>query len=69
MARWLVEYSPQLNRRPDDPVPGHRLPRFRIFPEGEPQRWIAETNPDLPLEVQREIALLIAESLSQLLGI
>jgi hypothetical protein len=69
MATWLVEYWPGLNCDPDNPSAVQELPRFRIVPEGEPNRWIAETNPDLPPEVQEEAALLIADALSKILGI
>jgi len=73
MAKWFVEYCPYL------PGPGDlvdrpalagiiEIPCYRIFPEGEPERWIAETNPKLPPEVQEDAAFLIAEALSKLLG-
>jgi hypothetical protein len=61
MAKWLVQYQPSGN--------GDADPRFRIFPEGETDHWIAQTNPSLGLEVQEEGALLIAEALSKLLGV
>jgi hypothetical protein len=54
---------------PHDPEVERELPCFRIAPEGEPDHWIAQTNPDLPPKVQEEAAFLIAEALSQLLGI
>jgi hypothetical protein len=44
-------------------------PCFRIAPEDDLERWIAQTNPDLPPKVQEESALLIAEALSELLGV
>jgi hypothetical protein len=69
MAKWFVEYYPLINCDLDQPDLGREVPRFRIFPEGEHERWIAQTNPNLPPEVQEEAALLIAETLSQLLGI
>jgi hypothetical protein len=68
MARWLVEYLPGLNCHPDDPAADHELPRFRIFPEGEPDRWIVRTNENLPLEVQEEAAAILAQALSKALG-
>jgi hypothetical protein len=68
MARWLVEYLPGLNCHPDDPAVGQELPRFRIFPEGEPDRWIVRTNENLPLEVQEEAAAILAHALSKALG-
>ena len=72
MAKWLVEYRPYMNRdltaRPG--LAGiAEIPCYRIFPEGDRERWIAETNPDLPRDVQEEAALLIADFLSQILGI
>jgi hypothetical protein len=74
MAKWLVEYSPyvpsvsDLAERPA--LSGLiETPCYRIFPEGERGCWIAETNPDLPREVQEEAALLIADALSKLLGV
>jgi hypothetical protein len=69
MARWFVEYCPLINCDLDQPDLGREVPGFRIFPEGERERWIAQTNPNLSREVQEEAALLIAEALSQLLGI
>ena len=69
MARWFVDYCPLINCDLKQPDFGLEVPRFRIFPEGERERWIAQTNPNLAPEVQEEAALLIAEALSQLLGI
>jgi len=66
MARWLVEC---VDPDPDSSKTGLALPRFRIFPEDEPDRWIAQTNPGLPLQVQKEGALLIADALSKVLGV
>jgi hypothetical protein len=74
MATWLVEYYPYLPD-PSDLVDRPALagiveiPCYRIFPEGEREDWIAETNPDLPREVQEEAAAIIAQALSNLLGI
>lgn len=60
MAIWLVKYWPgSMSERPC----------FRIAPEDDLERWIAQTNPDLPPKVQEESALLIAEALSELLGV
>ena len=60
MAIWQVEqgYAGDLGK-----------PCYRIFPAGEPERWIAETNPDLPAEVQEECAQFMARALTELLGI
>ena len=60
MALWIVKYRPGS---------GGERPCFRIVPEDDPERWIAQTNPYLPSKVQEEAALLIAEVLSQVLGI
>jgi hypothetical protein len=69
MATWLVEYWPYVNCDLDDPGTGRELPCFRIVPEDDHERWIAQTNPHLPREAQEETALLMAEVLSQVLGI
>jgi hypothetical protein len=69
MATWLVECCRWLNGDLDDPSMGRDLLCFRIFPENEPDRWIAQTNPSLPLHVQEEAALLIADALSKVLGV
>jgi hypothetical protein len=69
MARWLVEYWPLLSADLDDPRWGCELPCFHVFPEGEPERWIVQTNANLPPEVQEEAAILIAEALSKILGV
>jgi hypothetical protein len=63
MATWLVEYCPFLDRESQNAP--REIPCYCIFPEGEPERWIARTNPALPSEVQKELALLIAEALSR----
>jgi hypothetical protein len=69
MAKWFVDYCPHVVCDLDDIQAGHEISCFRIFPEGEPERWIAQTNPDLPAETQEEFALIIADALSKLLGI
>lgn len=69
MATWRVEYWPCVNCDLDNLAAGGERPCFRIVSEGGPERWIAATNPNLPPAVQEEAALLIAEALSQLLGI
>jgi hypothetical protein len=68
MAIWLVTYWSRVNRDLDPAEVGQEIHCFRVFPEGEPERWIAQTNPDLPREAQEECALLIAEALSEILG-
>ncbi len=69
MTTWLVEYRPCPTCDPDDPGAERELPCFRIVPEDNHERWIAQTNPHLPRKVQEETALLIAEALSQILGV
>jgi len=68
MTTWLVEYCPYIKCNPGS----HRLeietPCFRVYPEDDPERWIAQTNQDLPAEVQEEAALMIAAALSRALG-
>jgi len=56
MAIWRVEYCPDIKCNLDDPNAGQEIPRFRIYPEDDPERWIAETNPNLPRDVQEEFA-------------
>jgi hypothetical protein len=68
MTTWFVEYSPYIKSDPDSPELGHEIPCFRIFPEDDPERWIAQTNEDLPREVQEEAALIMADALSRILG-
>jgi hypothetical protein len=69
MTIWVVQYWPYVNCDLDDPGAGGERPCFRIVPEDDPERWIAQTNPYLPPEVQEEAALLMAEALSQILGV
>jgi hypothetical protein len=68
MTMWLVEYFPCVKFDPDTPELGEEIPCFRIYPEGEPERWIVQTNGNLPREVQEEVALIIADALSKALG-
>ena len=83
MTRWHVAYGPYFEGRLDgiENNPFYRLyggasalgaareiPCFRIFPENEPERWLVETNPALPREVQEENAFYIAEALSKVFG-
>jgi hypothetical protein len=68
MTTWLVEYSPYIKSDPDTPELGVEIPCFRIFPEDDPERWIAQTNEDLPPDVQEEAALIMADALSKILG-
>jgi hypothetical protein len=68
MTMWLVEYLPYIKSDPDAPELGEEIPCFRIYPEDEPERWVAQTNEDLPREVQEEAALIMADALSKILG-
>jgi hypothetical protein len=67
MAQWFVAYCPSLDWAYNDPSMQREMPRYRVHSVDEPERWIVETNADLPREVQEETALLIADLLSKLL--
>jgi hypothetical protein len=75
MAKWLVKYAPhaprleELARRPVLAGVALERPCFRVCPADQPERWIVETNPNLPREVQEEFALQIAQGLFDLLGV
>lgn len=69
MARWFVSYCPHLECDWASPGAELEIPCFRIYPEDDPNRWIAQTNPDLPIDVQAESAQLIAGALTDLLGV
>lgn len=69
MAIWMVEYCPYILNDPDDPNGERELPCFRIFPTDDPERWIAQTNEDLPAGVQEEAALIMANALTKALGL
>ncbi len=69
MAKWDAAYWSLVNCDLDDPDAGAEVLRLRIFPKGEPERWIAEINPDLPREVQEDFASLLADLLSNFLGV
>ena len=68
MTTYLVEYLPYIKSDPDTPELGEEIPCFRIFPEDDSERWIAQTNEDLPRDVQEEAAVLMAAALSNALG-
>ncbi len=68
MAKWQIGYSSFVNCDLEKPETGTEIPCFRIFPEGEPERWIVQTNPAPPPDVQEEMALQIAYALFNLLG-
>ena len=68
MATWVIEYYPLLNCDLEHPDTGREIPCFRIFPEGERELWIAQTNQSLPREVQEEAAAILAHALSKALG-
>ena len=63
MAVWLAAYYTNINCEPGNS--GSEGACFRVHPEGETERWIAETNSALPTAVQEEIALMIAEALTK----
>ena len=67
MAKWQVEAY--VNSDLESREVGSQIRCYRVFPEGEPERWIVETNPALPPEVQEETAILIADALFNLLGV
>lgn len=69
MATWLVEYCPLLISDPDHPDAEREIPCFRVYAEDNPERWIVATNPDLPLAVQEHTAFLLAEFLSDMMGV
>jgi hypothetical protein len=69
MAKWQVEYGTWMNWDLHSPEAGIEIPCFRIYPEGEPERWIVQTNAALPRGVQEEMAYQIADALFNLLGV
>jgi hypothetical protein len=69
MAKWQIEYKACVNCDPESRDAGLEIFCFRIFPEGEPERWVAQTNPALPPEIQEEVALQIADALFRLFGV
>jgi len=69
MAQWFVTYCPSLDWAHHDPSVQREIPRYRVCSVDDPERWVVETNADLPREVQEDIALLIADGLSKLLGV
>jgi hypothetical protein len=69
MARWLVAYCCPEEGGAETRDAARQTVCLRVFPEGEPERWIVQTNPALPPDVQEEMALLIADALFNLLGI
>jgi len=67
MTIWVVNYCPYVEANPSGT--DREVPCFRVYPEDDPERWIIETNPSLPHEVQEETAFLVAGFLSDILGI
>ncbi len=57
---WYYEYLPYTMTYHDGLAGEREIPNFRIFPEDEPQNYIAETNEHLAAEVQECHARLIA---------
>jgi hypothetical protein len=66
MTTWLVEY---FRGDPAEPSGVRETPCFRIVSAENPNTWIAQVNGTLPFKAQEEVALLIAETLSQILGV
>jgi hypothetical protein len=69
---WLVEYAPYvmadprecgIHPDPEDPefaLAGREIPCFRIYPEDQPEKYIGQTNEDLPHDIQEKTAHLMA---------
>lgn len=53
---WAYEYLPYTAQD------GHEIPCFRIYPEDEPDDYIAETNEHLPFDIQEAYARQITAS-------
>jgi hypothetical protein len=69
MAQWFVTYCPACDWVHQNPSVQREIPRYRVCSVDDPERWVIETNADLPRDVQEEFALLIADALSNLLGV
>jgi len=67
MTKWVVECC-LYPKRSSQSGKNAEVATFRIFPEGDRDRWIAQTNGSLPREVQEEAAVLLAHALSKALG-
>ena len=65
-ALWVAAYCPYLEAATNDLTVSVEVPRYRVIPAGNADRWIAETNPEMSRELQEECARLIAETLSNL---
>jgi hypothetical protein len=65
-ATWQYEYLPYVMPDPDDMTVEREIPNFRIFPEDDPENYIAETNEHLPGDVQERHARLISASQAML---
>lgn len=59
-ATWDYDYTPYTLQHPDETHPDCELPHYRIYAESAPDIWIAETNEDLPRDVQESHARLIS---------
>lgn len=55
-TQWDYEYLPYTIFGPEE----RELPNYRIYPPDAPEAYVAETNEDLPGDVQFQHALLIA---------
>jgi hypothetical protein len=56
---WGYEYMPYLMSEYADPSREKEIPNYRIFPWEDPENYIAQTNENLPGEVQEKHARLI----------
>jgi len=65
---WVAAYCPALERGKNDSSAQVEVPRYRVVPVGDSDRWIAETNTAFSRELQEQCAQLIAEALSNLFG-
>jgi hypothetical protein len=59
LAIWHYEYLPYNLFGPDETTIEREIPNFRIFPEDDPENYIAETNEHLPGDVQERYAQMI----------
>jgi hypothetical protein len=63
---WRVAYYPVSAALNSSRQPSASF--FRVFPGEDGRHWVVQTNADLPLQAQEEVALIIADALSKALG-
>jgi len=63
---WVAAYCPALKPAKNDPSVSVEVPRYRVVPVRDSDRWIAETNTAFSRELQEQCAQLIAATLSDL---